>query len=200
MHSGTFYYRIRKGDKAISWIVLILTLLTTLLAQTLFDNFIISIIAFFAALIGLSALSIPIINKLFVHKADYEFTPDQLTLHVVKKKEEKEIVVPVSEVTGVTYEAVHDKKVKTADVILYWKIDLITLNEEYEYTSEPVSETNKKNVEHMQEFDRFGKRLKRWYTKYEKSQGREEREAEAESTAESKPRKKSGKKKKTASN
>lgn len=156
--SGTFLYLDRKGSRVLSWIVLALSVGVTLLVRILAENSWLSVLAFVIALVALSILTIPINNQLFLHKAEYELSSEQLVLRLKKET----VALAPSEVTKAACEPVYDKKVKTAESVLYWRVSLSAGERQYEFCSETVNNSSKEVSAHVEELVSFGQELKRW--------------------------------------
>lgn len=158
MSQGTFDYQNRVGSKILSYIILALTVLITVLVRLIFQNSVLTLISFIAVLILLATIGVAVNKKLFIHEARYELTPDHLTIDAGKDS----LSLSLDEVNGVGCDPVYDKKSKGTDTVKYWSLTILTVRGNFEYCSDNVIETNENNQVSIRQFQQFGKELKRW--------------------------------------
>ena len=165
VQTGTIDYHNRKGSRVLSWLILILTVLITLAVNLLFDTAILTVIVFVAALFLIAAAMVPVDRKYCTHKASYEITPQQLTLHMAKE----DLVLKRDEVNGIGCDPVLDKGSRNMKTVKYWKITIQTVPGEdrkktkYEIYSLNSIGTDEDNQTSLREFQAFGRELKRWF-------------------------------------
>ena len=157
--SGSFYYQDRKGSRVLSWIVLALSAGALFLVRALVGNALLSIAGFFAALVVLGILTIPLNNRLFLHQGEYELSQNQLTLRLPKET----VSLTRSQISGAVSEAVYDRRVRGSGSVLCWRVRITAKEKTYEFCSETVNNSSEELTNRVETLTDFGRDLRRWY-------------------------------------
>ena len=164
VQTGTFDYHDRKGSRALSWAILGITVLATLAVRLLFNNSVLTLIAFIAVFVVLAVATMPMEKKHYTHKASYELNSQKLIIHLAKQ----DLVLYRNEVDGVGCDPVMARSGKN-DVVNYWKIMIQTApkqnrkKKKYEIFSLNSDLSSEENQNSLEEFQAFGRELKHWF-------------------------------------